>query len=176
VSIATCFAPVATADARILILGSMPGVASLQAQRYYAHPRNAFWPIMARLLDFPDDTAYDERLRCLTRARIALWDVLASCHRPGSLDSDIDPASQVVNDFDSFLHAHPHIALICFNGSKAATTFRRQVAPTLRQHPLRCVQLPSTSPAHAALPFDTKLARWRDALSDELIQARQSTA
>ncbi len=160
-SIATSFAPVAAPDARILILGSMPGVASLRAQRYYAHPRNAFWPIMAALLGFDVDAAYEERLQQLKRARIALWDVLESCYRPGSLDSAIDPASQVANDFDEFFRHHPRIELVCFNGGKAATTFRRQVLPTLQTGNLRYLQLPSTSPAHAARSFEQKLAQWR---------------
>lgn len=170
-SIANGFAPVAAPSARVLILGSMPGAASLQAQRYYAHPRNAFWPIMAALLGFPPDTPYAARLQRLGEARIALWDVLASCYRPGSLDSAIDTASQVANDFNGFFRAHPAIELVCFNGGKAAAAFRRQVAPTLEMKGLRCVQLPSTSPAHAALGFDAKLARWRDALGDALSPA-----
>ncbi len=163
-SVAVSFPPVAAPDARLLILGSMPGVASLNAQRYYAHPRNAFWPIMAILLGFAVDTPYERRLQHLLAARIALWDVLASCYRPGSLDSAIDPASQVANDFDRFLREHPHIQRICFNGGKAAQSFRRQVLPTLTRTDLDFVQLPSTSPAHASLSFDAKLARWRDAL------------
>ena len=164
-AISISFPPVATPSARILVLGSMPGVASLQAQRYYAHPRNAFWPIMADLLGFPVDAPYEQRLQQLTTARIALWDVLASCYRPGSLDSAIDPTSQVANDFNGFFRDHPHIELICFNGGKAASTFKSQVLPSLQQQNLRFLQLPSTSPAHAALSFDTKLGRWRDALS-----------
>lgn len=158
-SVAVSFPPVAAPDARLLILGSMPGVASLNAQRYYAHPRNAFWPIMATLLGFAVDTPYERRLQHLLAARIALWDVLASCYRPGSLDSAIDPASQVANDFDRFLRKHPHIQRICFNGGKAAQSFRRQVLPTLTRTDLDFVQLPSTSPAHASLSFDAKLAR-----------------
>lgn len=163
-ALAISFPPVAAPDARILILGSMPGVASLQAQRYYAHPRNAFWPIMASLLGFSADAPYPDRLRKLMAARIALWDVLQSCHRPGSLDSAIDPRSQIANDFASFFRTHAQIELICFNGGKAAETFHKQVAPTLQMPALRCLQLPSTSPAHAALSFDAKLQRWRDAL------------
>lgn len=164
-STALCFAPVARADARVLILGSMPGVASLQAQRYYAHPRNAFWPIMATLLKFDSDIAYEERLEKLQAAGIALWDVLASCYRPGSLDSAIDPASQVPNDFNRFLREHPLIERVCFNGGKAESAFTKQVLPSLQRKPLRFVRLPSTSPAHAGLTFEAKLARWREALN-----------
>lgn len=167
-AVATSFAPVAEPSARILILGSMPGVASLQVQRYYAHPRNAFWPIMANLLGFAADERYEQRLQHLMAAKIALWDVLESCYRPGSLDSDIDPNSQVANDFNHFFCDHPRIERVCFNGSKAETVFRRQVLPTLTRRDLRYVRLPSTSPAHAARSFEQKLAQWRTLLDVDL--------
>ena len=89
--------------ARILILGSMPGEASLRAQEYYAHPRNAFWPIMGQLFEFDPGLPYPERVRYLITARVAVWDVLATCHREGSLDAEIDDASSTVNDFAVFL-------------------------------------------------------------------------
>lgn len=160
------FAPVAAADARILILGSMPGVASLRQARYYAHPRNAFWPIAGQVLGFDPAQDYPERLAALQRARVALWDVLQACERPGSLDAAIRPDTLVANDFADFLHRHPDLVRVCFNGGKAAALYRRHVLPGL--DPARALQyldLPSTSPAHAAARFDEKLAVWRAALT-----------
>jgi len=156
------FPPVADRGARVLILGSMPGVASLRAGQYYAHPRNAFWPILATLLEWPDGLAYNERLVRLRRSGIALWDVLQSCIRPGSLDADIEEASIVPNDFAAFLACHDGIDRVFFNGSKAEQAFRRHVLPGLRcDGRLACRRLPSTSPAHAARGFDEKLQAWR---------------
>jgi TDG/mug DNA glycosylase family protein len=158
-----CFLPVADpAKARVLILGSMPGVASLSAGQYYAHPRNQFWTIMGELFGAGPALPYDQRLAVLTRSGIALWDVLASCERRGSLDSAIDTRSAQANDFAAFLDAHPLITRICFNGALAETCFRRDVMPHVRA--LETLRLPSTSPAHAGLPAAEKLQHWRAAL------------
>lgn len=158
------FAPVAAPDARVLVLGSMPGVASLKQARYYAHPRNAFWPIAAQVLGFDAGLDYAQRLQALQAAGVALWDVLHACERPGSLDADIRRDTLVPNDFASFLDRHPAITRICFNGGKAAALYRRHVLPTLDRS-VDYVDLPSTSPAHAAASFDMKLAAWRRALT-----------
>lgn len=160
------FAPVAAAGARVLVLGSMPGVASLRQARYYAHPRNAFWPIAASVFGFDPALDYPERLRALQASGVALWDVLQACVRPGSLDADIRADTLVPNDFQAFLRAHPSIVRICFNGAKAAALYRRHVLPGLGGAALQYFELPSTSPAHAAASFDTKLAAWRAALDD----------
>ncbi len=143
----------------------MPGQRSLQESQYYAHPRNAFWPIMGELFDAGFDRPYEERLSILTGHRIVLWDVLKSCRRPGSLDASIDDSSITVNDFAGLLHRHPGIRHVFLNGKKAATLFQRLVLPGLAAAgPLSCRPLPSTSPAYAAMPFEQKLERWRAVL------------
>lgn len=162
------FAPVALPTARALILGSMPGIASLTAAQYYAHPRNAFWRIMGEITGATPALPYAERLTRLQAHGIALWDVLQSCHRPGSLDADIAPASMIPNDFAGFLADHPQLTRICFNGATAAQCFRRQVLPGLDAAALARLSLhplPSTSPAHAGMTYAEKLARWREALA-----------
>jgi len=160
------FAPVFDEQARILVLGSMPGVRSLQAQRYYAHPRNAFWPIMGALLDFDPASDYDARLNQLMRHRIALWDVIARCRRPGSLDQRIDPASIVANDFGWILDRCPSLTRVVFNGRAAEQAWFRHVDPTLPAswRDLERVLMPSTSPAHASLTIEQKRSTWASAV------------
>ena len=158
------FPAVSSADARILILGSLPGARSIAEQQYYAHPQNAFWRIMRALYGI--DGSYAERCRALTTAGIALWDVLEGSHRPGSLDADIDLATARANDFVWFFARHPGIRRICFNGRKAETLFARFVPAGATAGVTELVGLPSTSPAHAAMTFDDKLERWRSALID----------
>lgn len=164
------FPPVARADARVLILGSMPGVASLAAGRYYAHPHNAFWPIVAAVCGFAAEAPYATRLARLRAHGIALWDVLQSCERDGSLDGDIAPDSQQANDFTAFFARHRRIAAVLCNGGTAFTLFTRRVQPALGApwRALPCVQLPSTSPANAGTSRDAKLGRWRAALAPHL--------
>lgn len=159
----TSFAPLSRPFAKLLILGSMPGVASLTAQQYYAHPRNSFWPIMAGIVGFDAAAPYGERVQALTGAGIAVWDVLQSCVRPGSLDSSIQAGSRVANDFASFLALHPGIRCIGFNGAEAQRSFNQHVLPGLGVQGIAYVRLPSTSPAHP-IPFAQKLAAWRAAL------------
>jgi hypoxanthine-DNA glycosylase len=140
----------------------MPGIASLRAGQYYAHPRNQFWPLMGALLGRDlAELAYPERVQCLLDAGIALWDVLQSCQRPGSLDADIAPASIIANDFAAFFQRHPAITHVFFNGAAAAQHFNARVSPLLALPRLHTQRLPSTSPAHAALDFPAKLAAWR---------------
>jgi double-stranded uracil-DNA glycosylase len=157
----TGFPPIARRDARVLILGSMPGAASLQAQQYYAHPRNALWKILGALLDFDASLPYPARKQRLLEARIALWDVLQSCRRAGSLDADIERTSRVPNDFVAFFHRHPHLTRVYFNGAAAEQVYGTLVLPTLDGVHLTYARLPSTSPAHAAHGYADKLRAWR---------------
>ena len=156
--------PIENPSARILILGSMPGEASLHAGQYYAHPQNAFWRILGEILGFAPDVPYADKLRMLIAADIALWDVIASCHRKGSLDSEIAPDSLLANDFAAFFATHRRIERVLFNGAKSETIFRKHVAPSLEARAISYLRLPSTSPANASIPFAKKMAAWRDAL------------
>ncbi len=142
----------------------MPGKASLAANQYYAHPRNGFWPIISSILGVPSDAPYEKRCRALITQRVALWDVLKTCTRTGSLDSDIVESSIVPNDFETFLSGHPAIATIFFNGAKAEQTYKRHVLPKLPERfaRIRLVRLPSTSPANASIPLAVKLQRWKE--------------
>jgi len=157
------FAPVATVNAHTLILGSMPGEDSLRLAQYYANPRNAFWKIFGRLSGQDNDLSYECRLKMLNDHGIALWDVLHSCERPGSLDSSIRNASVVTNDFAGFFASHPGIRRIFFNGTFAEASYRKHVLPTLDtlQAGFTMTRLPSTSPANASLGFEAKLLAWR---------------
>lgn len=157
----TGFAPLARRDATILILGSMPGQASLRAGRYYAHPRNCFWSIVCQLIGSDPALPYARRAKALKSARIALWDVLFACKREGSLDSDIDEASIEPNDFAALFRRCPLIRQVYFNGAKAEQCFRRHVLPALPVDDLRFVRLPSTSPANASWSYARRLAAWR---------------
>lgn len=163
VGLASGFPPIAGVDSRTLVLGSLPGVRSIQAAEYYAHPRNAFWRIMAELVGAAGD--YATRCDCLLAHGIAVWDVLASSVRPGSLDADIDMTTARVNDFAAFFTQYPKINRICFNGQKAEKIFRSRVVPNNGNDAHQLIVLPSTSPAHAAMSFEQKLVRWRDGLS-----------
>jgi hypoxanthine-DNA glycosylase len=159
---ATGFSPVVGPTSRVLILGSMPGRVSLEAGEYYAQARNVFWRIMGELFGAGPDHPYQERLKLLMANGIALWDVLESCYRPGSLDAAIDVTTATTNDFARLFGTHPSIARVFFNGGKAEELYRRRVLPTLQATAPHLVyqRLPSTSPAHAAMPYAQKLARW----------------
>jgi TDG/mug DNA glycosylase family protein len=161
------FAPITAPDATILILGSLPGKRSLAEQQYYAQPRNAFCRIMGELFDAGPDLPYAERTERLTRNAIALWDVVASAERPGSLDSAIVQSTVVVNNFRALFETHPGIELVCFNGAKSAELYERQVLPTFDDNfdHICYERLPSTSPAHAAMRYEEKLERWSVALA-----------
>jgi len=150
----------AQANARLLVLGSMPGAVSLQHAQYYAHPRNQFWRLLFATFGVADPRTYADRVAFLHRQCIALWDVLATCEREGSLDARIVAGSERPNDIASFLRAHAEIRAIALNGGKAAALFRRLVMPL--EAPIEILAMPSTSPAHTQ-PFAAKLQRWRQA-------------
>lgn len=154
------FPPIADARARVLILGTMPGKESLRAAQYYAHPRNAFWKIMGELVGAGFELPYDVRVKKLKAARIAVWDVLASCERESSLDADIDAETMVVSDFESFYNAHPKITHVFFNGAIAEKFYRIHTQALHLHRALNYQRLPSTSPAHAGMRFAEKLQAW----------------
>jgi hypoxanthine-DNA glycosylase len=160
--IARGFPPVIGNGPIVLILGSLPGRTSIADKEYYAQPRNSFWRIMGALVDAGPDVEYRQRLEQLKRSSIALWDVLAAGLRRGSLDAAIERSSVVVNDIASLLERNRSIAIVCFNGKTAESLYRRLVLPTLdpRSAQLPLHVLPSTSPAHAGVPFAIKLERW----------------
>lgn len=155
------FPPVVGERPRVLVLGSMPGVASLDAQAYYAHPRNAFWWLLGELLGLDSAAPFAERYRAAGAAGIALWDVLAECVRPGSLDARIRRDSAVINPIGELLRAQPTIRAVALNGRTAEALFRRHVLPGLIDPVPELLTLPSTSPAHAARSRAQKLAAWR---------------
>ncbi|WP_345793255.1 DNA-deoxyinosine glycosylase [Thauera sp. JM12B12] len=155
------FAPLFRADARVLVLGSMPGATSQAAGEYYAQPRNAFWQIMSALFGAGPELPYAQRLERLAAAGVALWDVISYCERAGSKDNAIIPASVKVNDFAGLLHDCPQIRHIFFNGTFAEKVFRRHVLNRVASRELFLTRLPSTSPTYASLHFDAKLAAWQ---------------
>lgn len=152
--------PIVGADPAVLVLGNMPSVLSLTHRQYYGNPRNAFWRICSAIYGFDPDASYEQRAAELIRQNIAVWDVLRSCRRTGSLDSAVERDSMVPNDFDAFLTANPTIDLLLFNGAAAEANYRRLVRDTPA---LPSIRLPSTSPAHT-MRFADKLAQWRTAL------------
>jgi len=157
------FAPIANEKAKILILGSMPSDVSIKEQKYYAHQRNAFWPIMLSLFNpGSDQNNYRQRKNMLIKNNIALWDVLQSCYRKGSLDTAIKMDSVIVNDFFQFFTNHTAIKKVCFNGAKAETVYHKYVLPTVKQQfgYLEYIRLPSTSPAHASMTLKQKTDTW----------------
>jgi hypoxanthine-DNA glycosylase len=149
--------PIIGDDPHTLILGNMPSVMSLAAQQYYANPRNAFWRIMGDLFGFDALAPYENRVAALRSHGVAVWDVLKSCRRLGSLDSAVEPESMVPNDFRKLFDEHRDIQRVVFNGAAAEKNFNRlvRVAPDLRYQ-----RLPSTSPAQT-MRYDDKLDDWR---------------
>ena len=153
----TGLGPLVRPDCRLLVLGSFPSVASLQAQQYYAHARNHFWPIVGDVLGLDLMTMpYDARIAAVQRRGLGIWDVYAQCHRAGSLDSAITEA--IPNDLVALVAGLPQLRLIAHNGGESARAMRltRSLGPEVRR-------LPSTSPANASWSLARKRAAWREA-------------
>ena len=155
------FPPVVSLASRVLILGTMPGIASLQARQYYAHARNRFWLVMQELTGIPAESPYAERVAALDRAGVALWDVLKHSERSGSPDTNI--SNEEVNDFADLLERYPRLNVIALNGAKAKQIFERYVLrslPPAIKDRLTIISLPSTSPASARGGFEKLLDDW----------------
>lgn len=161
------FQPVMGEQPRVLILGSMPGVRSLEQQRYYAHPRNAFWPIISALLQQPLPENYSDRLQMLCNGQLAVWDVIAQCYREGSLDSAIEADQLVFNPIDQLIEQHPSIEAIAVNGGAAHSWLKRGLRSKQLNftREIEILSLTSTSPANARLNFEQKLANWQSLLN-----------
>ncbi len=152
------FKPSINKNSKILILGSMPGVKSLEEQQYYAHPQNRFWKVMAYLCDVPNlhEYSYSEKLNTLLQNKIALWDTIKTCKREGSLDSDI--LNETPNDIRGLLKKYPNIEKIYLNGNKSFSAFTKYFPDLQKKY--YCRKLPSTSPANARYSLDKLIKEW----------------
>jgi len=155
--------PVVSKNTGVLILGSMPSETSLLRQQYYGHPRNAFWSIMSDLFNLDPGLCYQRRKEMLLENGIAVWDVLQSCKRFGSLDSNIQLATIRINDFTDFFSKYKSIKQVFFNGRMAEKLYQKQVLPTFGHCfcYLEYQCLPSTSPAYASLKLEQKIEAWK---------------
>ncbi|MEO0367911.1 MAG: DNA-deoxyinosine glycosylase [Pseudomonadota bacterium] len=164
----TGFPPILGVAPRLLILGSVPGERSLALQQYYAHPQNSFWWLFAHSLSIDWSSfaslPYAEKVVAVKSSQIALWDVLCSCRRKGSLDSNIERGTEVYNDLEALISEHQTIKALLFNGKKARALFDRQFANSSLLSDLERVDLPSSSPAYAAMKKSAKLSIWQSAI------------
>jgi len=152
---AVSFAPIVNSLSKILILGTMPGIKSLEEHQYYAHPRNAFWKIMFRLFDKNFSENYEERKKLISENNLALWDTLKLCYREGSSDTNIK--NEEANEIHNLLNKYPNIHTIIFNGKNAEKFYKRYFE---KKEGIKYLTLPSTSPANATKQFDEKFAEW----------------
>lgn len=152
------FKPSIDNNSKILILGSMPGVKSLEEQQYYAHPQNRFWKIMGKICNTPNlyNLDYHQKLEILLKNNIALWDTIKSCRREGSLDSDIQ--NETPNDIRILLLKYPEIEKICLNGNKSFSAFKKYFPDLLKKY--NCFKMPSTSPANARYNLNKLISLW----------------
>lgn len=152
---------IADKNSSILILGSMPGIKSLEEVEYYAHPRNAFWEILHKIYG-GDISSYQNKKEILYKNNIALWDSLKHCDRKGSLDSEIKKDSIIPNDFSSFFKKYPKIKKVFCNGATSYNEFIKVYKNLDEQFSyIEVYKLPSTSPANAKMRFEDKLKEWR---------------
>lgn len=162
-AICKSFSPIINHQSKILILGSIPGVKSLEKQQYYAHPQNRFWKLIGLLCNYNNlsDLEYDNKLNILLNNKLALWDVIKSCERKGSMDSDI--LNESPNNFDLLLKKYPNIEKICFNGNKAYNAFKKYFPEFLLNY--NHFVLPSTSPANARFRIENLYDIWYNAIN-----------
>ncbi|MFV2032360.1 MAG: DNA-deoxyinosine glycosylase [Gammaproteobacteria bacterium] len=164
-SLVHSFEPIIGSEPRIIILGSMPGVVSLRALQYYANPRNAFWPIMADLFEIDIDCDYRLRVQQVAELPLILWDTLKACHRPGSLDSNIQKQAIEANDIGGLIRRYAEIRAIAFNGAASEKYFRQLAIEHLPgDRSIELIKMPSTSPANASWIYERKLKAWRSLL------------
>lgn len=159
--------PIVSNTTEILILGTMPGRLSLERKEYYAHPRNLFWQFIEDILNIRKDDPYEQRCERLQISHVGLWDILKTCTRESSLDSDIDENTIVCSDLDSLLRENPNISKFVFNGKKAESLYRKYVASSLVNmgRSIRLDSVPSSSPANASISMQTKRQKWKQALN-----------
>lgn len=151
-----CFEPVVRADTRVIVLGSLPGAKSLQRRQYYAHPQNLFWRLLSGVIGRDlVPLAYEARLAALLDAHVGLWDTVAAAVRPGSMDADID--LHAASDLDALAATLPGLRAFAFNGAKAAKIGRAELGS---RDDLALIDLPSSSPAYASLPYARKAKAW----------------
>jgi hypoxanthine-DNA glycosylase len=146
--------PVIEQNSQILIIGSFPSELSLKKKEYYGNPANQFWEIIYSIFESEPKNSYPTKITFLKEHAIALWDVIYSCKRVGSSDSKINNIQ--VNDFSSLLRNYHELRCICFNGTKAYTTFKQRVVSSSIVLKL----LPSSSPANAKIPLELKTSQW----------------
>ena len=152
------FKPSVDKNSKILILGSMPGVKSLEEQQYYAHPQNRFWKVMGVICNEPNlpEFNYEIKLKTLLKNNIALWDTIKSCKRDGSLDSNIQ--NETPNNIRNLLSEYPNIQVICLNGNKSYSAFKKYFPDLLEKY--TCYKMPSTSPANARYNLNRLTKAW----------------
>lgn len=156
------FPPIIGSNPKLLILGSSPSIISVAKHQYFANPRNSFWPILAEIYKFDPSLNYLQRVKICESLPIIIWDVIQYCQRKGSLDSAIKAESVITNDIQSLLKNYQNIECIAFNGASASKWFKQKVIPALIPvQNIKYLNLPSTSPAHAAMSFDKKLSLWQ---------------
>ena len=157
------FPPIFSSKATILILGSAPGTESLRVKQYYGHKRNSFWKIMGEIFEFNYEISYEKRENLLIANNVAVWDVIKSCKRKGSLDSKIKQKSIEINDFSNFFNQDNKIRMVFFNGALPEKEYIKRVIPNLPKElkNIPYMKLPSISPALATLKYEDKLEKWK---------------